>query len=220
VQFLTFRRIDSLPAARRGEWEHLLKIEDLVEKRPKLEQYLDRGHGACQLRDPRIARLVEAALLHFHEDRYEMLARCVMPNHVHVLVHVWQTPLSKLTRSWKQFVQTEANLATQEHRPPPRPSQAERRPPARHTGAERQPPAPRESTVRRPSFRWEREYWDTYMRDERQERTAIRYIEQNPLKARLCAAAGHWPFSSARFRDGYRRLILPRHDDAERRPEA
>ena len=132
-----------------------------------------------------------------------------MPNHVHVLVHVWQTPLSKLARSWKQFVQTETNLATQEHRPP-----------ARHTGAERQPPAPRESSVRRPSFRWEREYWDTYMRDERQERTAIRYIEQNPLNARLCAASGQWPFSNARFRDGYRRLILPRHDDAERRPEA
>src|SRR5437899_10142982 len=43
VQFVTFRLIDSLPASRRGEWEHLLKIEDLVEKRPKLEQYLDRG---------------------------------------------------------------------------------------------------------------------------------------------------------------------------------
>ena len=45
-----------------------------MEKRTKLEQYLDRGHGACQLRDPRSARLVEASLLHFREDRYEMLA--------------------------------------------------------------------------------------------------------------------------------------------------
>ena len=50
------------------------------------------------------------------------------------------------------------------------------------------------------------------MRDEQQERTAIRYIENNPLKARLCPAAGQWPFSSARFRDEYRRLILPKGD--------
>jgi len=218
IQLVTFRLIDSLPASRRGEWEHLLKIENVVEKRTKLEEYLDRGHGACQLRDARIAQLVEAALLHFHEDRYEMLAWCVMPNHVHLLVHVWQTPLAKLVRSWKQFVQTEANLAAQERRPPPRSNQTERRPPARHTGDEHQPPARHEGlsappgSVRRPSFRWQREYWDTYMRDEQQERTAIRYIENNPLKARLCPAAGQWHFSSARFRNEYRRLILPKRD--------
>ncbi len=120
VQFVTFRLIDSLPASRRAEWEHLLRIEDVSEKRTKLEEYLDRGHGACQLRDPRIARLVEEALLHFHDDRYELLAWCVMPNHVHVLVHVWQTPLSKLERSWKQFVQTQANLSVQERHGPVR----------------------------------------------------------------------------------------------------
>jgi REP element-mobilizing transposase RayT len=245
VQFVTFRLIDSLPASRRGEWEHLLKIEDVTEKRTKLEEYLDRCHGACQLRDPRIARLVEETLLHFHDERYEMLAWCVMPNHVHVLVHVWQTPLSKLERSWKQFVQTQANLAAEERRPPAgrdrterrppaRLDQAERRPPAGLDQAERRPPARRDRTerrsparhesviappapCRRPAFRWQREYWDTYMRDEQQERTAVRYIENNPIKARLCAAADQWPFSSARFRHEYGRLILPSHHDAARR---
>jgi hypothetical protein len=49
-----------------------------------------------------------------------MLAWSVMPNDVHVLVHIWRTPLSKLERSWKQFVQTEANRAVQERRPPAR----------------------------------------------------------------------------------------------------
>ena len=45
VQFVTFRLADSMPASRRGEWEHLLKIEEIREKRTKLEEYLDRGVG-------------------------------------------------------------------------------------------------------------------------------------------------------------------------------
>src|SRR5437867_12040086 len=56
VQFVTFRLADSMPASRRGEWEHLLKIEDDCKKRTKLEEYLDCGVGECHLRDPGIAR--------------------------------------------------------------------------------------------------------------------------------------------------------------------
>lgn len=63
VQFVTFRLADSMPASRRGEWEHLLGIEDVREKRAKLEEYLDRGVGECHLRDPRIAHLAEESLL-------------------------------------------------------------------------------------------------------------------------------------------------------------
>ena len=84
-----------MPESRRGEWEHLLKIEDDREKRTKLEEYLDRGIGKCHLRDPRIAKIAEDAMLHFHDEHYELLAWCVMPNHVHVLVHVWQMPLEE-----------------------------------------------------------------------------------------------------------------------------
>ena len=89
IQFVTFRLADSMPESRRGEWEHLLKIADDREKRTKLEEYLDRGVGECHLGDPRIAKIAEAAMLHFHNERYELLAWCVMPNHVHVLAHVW-----------------------------------------------------------------------------------------------------------------------------------
>ena len=120
VQFVTFRLADSMPASRCGEWEHLLAIEDVREKRTRLEEYLDRGHGACQLRKPRIARLVEDALLHFEQQRCQILAWCVMPNHVHVLVHVWQTPLWKLVRSWKRHVAISAGAQQLEHRSPTR----------------------------------------------------------------------------------------------------
>ncbi|NOS69747.1 MAG: transposase [Verrucomicrobia bacterium] len=193
VQFVTFRLADSMPASRQGEWEHLLAIEDVREKRTKLEDYLDRGIGECWLRDHRVARIAEEALRFFHNERYELLAWCVMPNHVHVLVHVWEMPLWKMVRSWKQFIQTEV-----------RPVLAERRPPAR---LDDNTPTRR---ARRPALQsfWQREYWDTFMRNEEQEKTAISYIENNPVKAKLCRAAVEWKFSSARFRDEYRRLVL------------
>src|ERR1043165_2805424 len=57
VQLVTFRLADSMPASRRAEWEHLLKIEDVVEKRMQFESYLDRGVGKCCLRIAEIAQL-------------------------------------------------------------------------------------------------------------------------------------------------------------------
>jgi hypothetical protein len=48
------------------------------------------------------------------------------------------------------------------------------------------------------------------MRNEEQERKAVHYIENNPVKAKLCRAPEEWQFSSARFRDGYRRLVVPK----------
>jgi putative transposase len=196
VQFITFRLADSMPASRRGEWEHLLVIEDVREKRTKLEEYLDRGIGQCLLRDPRVATLCEEALRFFHNERYELLAWCVMPNHVHVLAHVWETPLSKMVQSWKRHIATKAEAIL-----------AERRSPTRRV-SENATNAP----IRRAALqtvRWEREYWDTFMRNEDQEKTAISYIENNPVKAKLCRAATEWKFSSARFRDEYWKLVLP-----------
>ena len=193
IQFVTFRLADSMPESRRGEWEHLLKIADDREKRTKLEEYLDRGVGECHLGDPRIAKIAEAAMLHFHNERYELLAWCVMPNHVHVLAHVWNWPLWKMVQSWKRFIQTQTNRLS-----------AERRLPARLAG-----------TLfiiepgRRPALRWQREYWDTFMRDEAQVKTAIRYIEINPVKAKLCVSKEQWNYNSAHFRDKFQRLTIP-----------
>jgi type I restriction enzyme R subunit/putative DNA methylase len=179
--------------SRRAEWEHLLKIEDDREKRTKLEEYLDRGIGECHLRDPRVAKIAEDAVLHFHNEHYELLAWCIMPNHVHVLVHVWQMPLWKMVQSWKHFVQTQANRLL-----------AERRPPVRRDGETNS-----NEPCRRPALQWQREYWDTFMRDEEQERKAVRYIENNPVKAKLCGTSEAWPSSSARFRDEFCRLLIP-----------
>ena len=63
-QFITYRLADSMPAARRSEWEVFLHLEDKLEKQRKIEAYLDRGYGECSLRDVRIAQLVQENLWH------------------------------------------------------------------------------------------------------------------------------------------------------------
>ena len=174
----------------------MLKIENDREKRTKLEEYLDRGVGECHLRGLRIAKIAEDAMLHFHNEHYELLAWCVMLNHVHALVHVWRVPLWRIIQNWKIHVVTEIR----------RRHLLERRAPSRHEDQSSSNLPRRCSALR--SF-WQREYWGTFMRDEEQERKAVRYIESNPVKARLCRVDKDWPFSSARFRDEFRRLLIP-----------
>ena len=171
TQLVTLRLVDSLPASRRGEWEHLLRIENHRERRRRLEDYLDRGLGDCWLRQPAIASLAEEALRFFDGQRYGLAAWVVMPNHVHLLVEVWDTPLAELVKSWKIFAAREANKVL-----------------GRNGGF------------------WEREYLDTVIEDEDHSRTAVRYLEKNPVKAGLVREAKEWPWSSARLRDEYGRL--------------
>ncbi|HWW02065.1 MAG TPA: transposase [Candidatus Acidoferrum sp.] len=108
-QYITYRLADSLPAERRQEWEALLKIEDDLERQRKLEAYLDLGHGACYLRDPRIADLVQGNLWHHDGSKYRLLAWVVMPNHVHALIEVWGVPLGKIIQNWKTYTAKAAN---------------------------------------------------------------------------------------------------------------
>lgn len=44
---------------------------------------------------------------------------------------------------------------------------------------------------------WQQEYFDRAIRDEKGFNAAVEYIENNPVKAGLCQAAGEWCFSSA-----------------------
>jgi Rad3-related DNA helicase/REP element-mobilizing transposase RayT len=76
----------------------------------RIEKYLDEGHGGCWLNNAAIAQVVVTALKHFDRSRYNLLAWCVMPNHVHVIVQpTSQWPLSRILHSWKSFTAKAAN---------------------------------------------------------------------------------------------------------------
>lgn len=53
---------------------------------------------------------------------------------------------------------------------------------------------------------WAADYWDTFIRDVEHEQRAVRYIENNPVKACLAREASDWSWSSARMRDVCGRL--------------
>lgn len=113
-QTVTFRLFDSLPQSLLERWREELshwpakKAE--AERRKRIETYLDRGTGSAWMNDPRIANVVQEAMLFFHGDRYSLQAWSVMPNHVHALLTSytgWE--LGQILHSWKSFTATECN---------------------------------------------------------------------------------------------------------------
>ena len=78
--------------------------------RERVEAALDRGYGACWLRRPQVAALVQEALLHFEHTRYILHAWVIMPNHVHALMTaLGGRHLSAILHSWKSFTAKSAN---------------------------------------------------------------------------------------------------------------
>jgi putative DNA methylase len=88
-QTVTFRLFDSMPQSVLERWReelrHLPKRHYDIERRKRIDAYLDEGHGSCYLRDVRLAKVVQDALLYHDQQRYLLHARVVMPNHVHTL---------------------------------------------------------------------------------------------------------------------------------------
>ena len=137
VVFLTWRTLDSLPQtvldawrAERHRWLDTQGIDptlpgwktEVQDLPPELKaeyhdrfttkwhQHLDTGHGACVLRQPDLAQIVQDSLLHFHGDRYEMLDFVIMPNHVHLLATFHgKAAMLEQCESWKHFTAAQIN---------------------------------------------------------------------------------------------------------------
>jgi putative DNA methylase len=115
IQMLNYRLDDAMPVSRRHEWAALLEIGDELKRRAKIEDYLDHGFGNCELHDPKIASIVEQNWLHFDGQDYRMLAWVVMPNHVHLLVEIWQKPMTELLQNWKGYAARRINRLVGRH---------------------------------------------------------------------------------------------------------
>lgn len=113
IQGITFRLADSMPASKVEQWkiEATSVDEDPQHVHRKAAKWLDAGHGACHLSDPRIASIVEEALLFSDGKKYRLLAWVVMPNHVHLLAEILQDHrLPDIIQRWKSFSARKANV--------------------------------------------------------------------------------------------------------------
>ena len=176
LQSITFRLADSLPHSKLRQLDEILAIlptdKQANHKRQKIESWLDTGLGRCALRHPTVAARVQDALLHHDGERYRLMAWCIMPNHVHVLIHPL-VPLAGIVQSWKSYTGRWAMARN----------------------AELELGVPRDQK----SF-WMRDYWDRFIRDEKHRNRVVTYIHENPVNAGLCRKPTAWPWSSARFR--------------------
>lgn len=202
TQFLTINLDDAFPVKRRAEWEAFLKLpvgartsvreaesdradsrnkfrapgslseDDKSALRRRLEEWLDRGHGECWLRRADAAGIVEEKLLAGQGRDYALQAWVIMPNHVHLVVDVWQTPLSKLVKQWKGATAVKVNRL-----------------------------------IGRTGHFWQEDYFDMLIRDAKHLAQAIRYVENNPTKAKFVRDPKEWRWSSAPRKDDYGRLV-------------
>lgn len=81
---------------------------DTIDSLAAFDGVLDRGCGGCLLRDPRCAAIVQEELLHHDGERYRLLAWCIMPNHVHVVVEQG-ADLAGTVRRWKSWTARRIN---------------------------------------------------------------------------------------------------------------
>jgi 1-hydroxy-2-methyl-2-(E)-butenyl 4-diphosphate synthase len=140
IYAVTFRLADSLPeevfktlqtkkeiileklagftrsAGSRSAMERMLELRaELANlQTAEIDPELDRCYGSCLFRDARLANLVAEALRHFDGTRYHLLAWCVMPNHVHVVIKTFAgEELQNILHSWKSFTAHEIHKIRQ-----------------------------------------------------------------------------------------------------------
>ena len=159
TQSITFRLADSLPkealTKMEAELREVPEHERDVERRKKIQSYLDQGAGCCALKNPRMAECMMEALRHHDGERYRLLAWSIMPNHVHVVIRAHEE-LPKIVQSWKSFTGKIALKKKALYGISPDAKQF-----------------------------WQAEYWDRFIRNEEHFNQAIRYVLENPAKAGL-----------------------------------
>ncbi len=140
--FVTFRTEDSMPVevsrrwyAQRADWlqrhgiamgnrnwREQLDRMDVALRRQFHETFsrqyleaLDKGYGACVLRQKELSQIVAKSLLHFDGVRYHMGDFVVMPNHVHLMVCLLgETDIEAQCTSWKRFTAKQINQELQD----------------------------------------------------------------------------------------------------------
>jgi REP element-mobilizing transposase RayT len=118
---------------------------------------------------PAARTIVLDAWRHFHEERYELFALCVMPDHVHALFQPWPKDaaddagafwsLTELLRSLKSFTAREINRA--------------------------------EGSA---GSVWERETFDRYIRSDRDLAEKFGYIMRNPWESGVVSRSSDYPW--------------------------
>jgi REP element-mobilizing transposase RayT len=128
--------------------------DELIAKSEEIPNFLHR---------PDIRDIISASFRFFDNQRYQLLAYCIMPNHVHVLMYpvtqangdIYST--AHITYTWKRFTANQIN-----------------------------------KILNREGSLWQRESYDHLVKNEKELYHTLTYIIDNPVKAGLSLSWDEW----------------------------
>ena len=223
AHFVTYRLVDSIPRQQLIRWreERERRIQQPVadgstpsghrERAHKLyykryDEYLDNHPGVRWLGHEAVAEVVRENLYHHNQSLYELLAWCILPNHVHLLMQPFENALTDTGSVSHEISSHVADAASIRDSVISDEIPDTRSPLSRIMHSLKSYTANRANELLGKSGRfWQRESYDHWVRDLDELQRIVDYICLNPVTAGLCAKPQEWKFSSAydRFeRDG------------------
>lgn len=113
LQSITFHLADSVPKKVIETWksklhkelyssDYTIKMKADQKLLNLIAKYEDSGKGCCLLEDLVNATIIQDKLLQGHSEGYMLIACCIMPNHVHVLIRQNDgNSHSAIVQNWK-----------------------------------------------------------------------------------------------------------------------
>ncbi len=139
----------------------------------RFDDLLHRSTGPRWLSDPRLAGVVRGEIHALHPEHYHLMAFCIMPNHVHLLIDLQDIPDPPPQRMGQTFTALSHALYLLKGR----------------TGH-----ACRQLLGGNGPF-WQHESYDHVVRDEAELKRIVWYILNNPVKAGLVKTWRDWTFT-------------------------
>jgi putative transposase len=141
--------------------------------------------GPHWLKNPTVAGIVKEALHHRDGTEYDLLAYCIMPNHVHVVFQLVAQPVGRLARADQRGL-----LENLDGTGVPSYILAD------IFGSLKKYTARRANRIlsRRGAF-WQDESYDHVIRNGKELERTIWYVLNNPVKARLVQSWEQWPWT-------------------------
>lgn len=179
--FITFRLANSLPIEALDKLaEDKQKINKLPESQKefahrawfaKYDDYLDQAlHGSLYLKNEQVADMVAESIRFRDEKVYDLIAYCIMPNHVHLVC----TPLEKMEGTYFGLTEILHSLK-------------------RHTAREAN------KVLRRHGTFWQDESYDHFIREDAELEKVVKYVLYNPVKANLVQEQRNWKWNYCKF---------------------
>jgi putative DNA methylase len=216
AHFVTYRIAGTLPEEvlqalkARKEWLLQQPLPEGVPSRQRVrvhkklfaeyDDYLGRHGQVDWLRRPAIAAMIRQNLYFHNHLKYHLLAYCIMPNHVHVLLQpIPDPPVDEAALLRQDAGRSKAASSTGEEPCGEQPDASSPLSSIMHS-LKSYTANQANALLRRKGQFWQHESYDHWIRDEDELERVVDYIAANPLKAGLARYAHEWYFCSAHDR--------------------